>query len=124
MASSSQSERKGLKEDQETESSISKTIQRVGGGGAVEVELGLDGGPRGEGLADEKSFRRTSRDEAGMRFSRAPPYSCSYGWVEENRRQDGVQGVSRKLGLHIVAPSLTVFGRGELVMDRKKIAMR
>ncbi|KAJ8479892.1 hypothetical protein OPV22_023619 [Ensete ventricosum] len=87
MASSSQSERKGLKEDQETESSISKTIQRVGGGGAVEVELGLDGGPRGEGLADERSFRRTSRDEAGM----------SYGWVEENRRQDGVQGVSRKV---------------------------
>ncbi|URE44501.1 hypothetical protein MUK42_33308 [Musa troglodytarum] len=63
MASSSQSERKGLKEDQETESSISKTIQRVGRGGDVDVELGLDGGARGEGLADERSFRRTSRDK-------------------------------------------------------------
>lgn len=52
MASSSQSERKGLKEDQETESSMSKTIQRVGRGGAVDVELRLDGGARGEGLAD------------------------------------------------------------------------
>ncbi|URE44503.1 hypothetical protein MUK42_33308 [Musa troglodytarum] len=80
MASSSQSERKGLKEDQETESSISKTIQRVGRGGDVDVELGLDGGARGEGLADERSFRRTSRDKVFsssslfLRLSQRPFY--------------------------------------------------
>lgn len=88
MASSSQWERKGLKEDQETESSISKTIQWVGRGGAVDVELRLDGGARGEGLADERSFRRTSRDEAGMMFSRAPPYSCSYSSSSSRRACD------------------------------------